>query len=795
MKTVTPLLSVGLGALLASTAQAQIGTPQYDTIAVTTDSGAVANPAATPEVVISFQVHAPGANWVRLYFEDVQLSGDVLAGNGAVLRITSWLDGDTQELNARHLQQWQNSTAYFNGDTVQVEVLAQPNTGASRVAMRAVDAGIATTAESQCGQVDDRVLSSDPRSGRLLPVGCTGWLINDCRTCALTAGHCTGNISVLQFGVPLSNNNGSLNNPPASDQYAVDAASVISNGGQGVGNDWAYFGTFPNPNTGLTAAEAQGGTFTLAAPPSTTAGNDIRITGYGTDNTPSTHNQVQQTHVGPLVDLFGTRIGYVTDTTGGNSGSPVIHEQTGNAVGIHTHGGCNTDGTGSNFGTQSSHPDLQAALSNPAGICGSGGISLANGVPSLLEPGVPFTIQVIGSNTSVAGTQMLHYRSDANSLFSQIPMTALAGFGFEAELPGFACGDSPEFYISSQDSSCGLITIPSNAPTNVFFADVGVLATSFLDSFQTDMGWTTTVLGASTGAWQRAVPINDPNWAFDPEADADDSGRCYLTQNTAGNSDVDGGSVRLISPALDLAANSFGIRYSYYLNLTNDDGNDDLVVEISANGTAGPWVTLAVHNQNNGLEWTPVEFSQFDIRAAGATISADMRVRFTATDAATATIVEAGVDAFSVGSILCEDSLGSVFCSPAEVNSTGQPGVIAASGSIVASDNNLTLTASSLPANQFGFFINSTTQGFTPNPNSSQGNLCLDGDIGRYNMPVLSSDASGNMSMVLDLANTPTPAGFVGILSGQTWNFQAWHRDLNPTPTSNFTNGLSISFL
>ena len=34
----------------------------------------------------------------------------------------------------------------------------------------------------------------------------------------------------------------------------------------------------------------------------------------------------------------------------------------------------------------------------------------------------------------------------------------------------------------------------------------------------------------------------------------------------------------------------------------------------------------------------------------------------------------------------------------------------------------------------------------------------------------------------------------IAIQSGETWNFQAWFRDSNPTATSNFTDGLEIQF-
>ena len=51
-----------------------------------------------------------------------------------------------------------------------------------------------------------------------------------------------------------------------------------------------------------------------------------------------------------------------------NSGSPVINEDTGQAIGIHTHGGCSKGG-GSNLGTGSNHAGLQSALANPLGVC------------------------------------------------------------------------------------------------------------------------------------------------------------------------------------------------------------------------------------------------------------------------------------------------------------------------------------------------------------------------------------------------------------------------------------------
>ena len=140
-------------------------------------------------------------------------------------------------------------------------------------------------------------------------------------------------------------------------------------------------------------------------------------------------------------------------------------------------------------------------------------------------------------------------------------------------------------------------------------------------------------------------------------------------------------------------------------------------------------------------------------------------------------------------------TIGTNYCGPVVPNSTGLPGVIAATGSLVAADNDVTLTAYDLPPNQFGYFLNSMTQASTfPVPNS-QGVLCIGGAIGRYNGSAFNSGSSGTGMLVLDLTNTPTPSGTVTIVAGQTWNFTCWYRDDNPGPTSNFTDATELPFL
>ncbi len=144
-----------------------------------------------------------------------------------------------------------------------------------------------------------------------------------------------------------------------------------------------------------------------------------------------------------------------------------------------------------------------------------------------------------------------------------------------------------------------------------------------------------------------------------------------------------------------------------------------------------------------------------------------------------------------------DDSLSSVrYCTPAVPNSTGQSGVLTASGSNAIQANDVTLVASHLSLNSFGFFLTSRDQGNVLPVSNSQGRLCLGGFIGRYVGPgqVKNSGSMGTFSLVLDLNAMAHPFSPVTAQPGQTWHFTAWHRDANPTLTSNFTDAVSITF-
>lgn len=799
-------LSLGLrlsaSALLCASAAAtpllpapapQVEAPAFSQVPYVLDTGWVESAASSStelELTETLTVQQPGAAWMRIYFDEVVLAGDPLAGTGAELRILSLVDGGLQRMNAIEIERWSNSTAYFNGDVVVIELWARPNSGTSRIQVASLDMGLAPASDPTiCGNADDRLPSTDPRSGRLLPVGCTGWLINDCAGCALTAGHCTGNIGVLQFNVPPSLSSGAIQNPPPSDQYPVDPASLQTNGGQGVGNDYAYFGTFANGTTGLTVNEAQGPGFVLMDPPAGAA--TIRITGFGTDNTPATRNQVQQTHTGPLVSVNGTALGYATDTTGGNSGSPVIWEEMGAAIGIHTHGGC-TAGGGNNSGTSLTSAGLQAFLSSPEGIC-SAGVSIQN-APTLVSAGAATQIVVQSNGPIIAGSATLHYRASASDMFQSSVMADLGSGLFGADLPPFDCGDSPQFYVSAQSVDCGQLFDPVGGPNGPGEVAVGTAAVAFGDDFEFNLGWTTAVLGASSGQWQRGVPVDDPNWAFDPSSDGDGSGSAYLTQNANGNTDIDGGAVRLTSPVTMVAEDGTQVSYLRYQELSTEGQDDMLVVEVSANGGAS-FTQVASFDTSTGGGWSAETISPAQLSAAGVTVGSSLVVRFTANDDGAASIHEAGIDGFSVESISCDpNAVGVTFCGPAVANSTGVPATLRGEGSPVAATNDLTLITEGLPQNSSGYYLVSQTSGNVPGVGGSSGTLCLGLPLGRYAGNVLNSGTSGTYQMSVDLTSIPQPLGSVVGMVGETWRFQAWYRDqILGFPTSNLSDGLAVT--
>ncbi len=283
-------------------------------------------------------------------------------------------------------------------------------------------------------------------------------------------------------------------------------------------------------------------------------------------------------------------------------------------------------------------------------------VLLPYGAPIGLAPGedTEVVVQIVdGTESYVPGSGTLHYRYDGGT-FESAALTSLGGNLYAATIPPVVCGTLVEYYISAAGNGGTTRYAPADAPAGVHTAAVGEYTIMLDDDFETDLGWTAINLGALTGDWERGVPVNyvDPNYVWNPKTDGDGSGKCYLTDNTAGNSDIDGGTVALLTPVRDFSGGQLTISYYYYLAMNNQSGADRLLVEIRDVAGDGNWIEIARHDTSD-LEWRRHVIGQSDIEAAGVTLSEAMELRFSASDNPPSGYVEAGLDAVTVTGWIC----------------------------------------------------------------------------------------------------------------------------------------------
>jgi len=206
----------------------------FEIAVVNVDSGIVWAGAdgSVPVLVFSHVVAVPAAPAVRLHFQEVQLSCSWSGGNESFLRITSLEDGGMQILDSLALERWGNTSAYFNGGELLVELFAFSGTGANRVVIDQIAVGTEDDSDdpifSICGTTDDRAPSADPRAGRprfirgalcgTVQARGTAFLFNNQSNGLLTAGHICSLINfncaftpIVEFNVPLSDPDGTTN--------------------------------------------------------------------------------------------------------------------------------------------------------------------------------------------------------------------------------------------------------------------------------------------------------------------------------------------------------------------------------------------------------------------------------------------------------------------------------------------------------------------------------------------------------------------------------------------------------
>ena len=138
-------------------------------------------------------------------------------------------------------------------------------------------------------------------------------------------------------------------------------------------------------------------------------------------------------------------------------------------------------------------------------------------------------------------------------------------------------------------------------------------------------------------------------------------------------------------------------------------------------------------------------------------------------------------------------SVGTPYCVPTQVNSLGLHGRLVGTGSGIVASAQFVLDARDLPAGVPAYALASRDTDLVVMPPGSQGTLCLGGSIGRMVDTVAFTKPNGRARFPVFLERIPTTPE-VAVMPGETWRFQAWYRDMNPGPTSNFTEALEVVF-
>ncbi|MGE3108597.1 MAG: GC-type dockerin domain-anchored protein [Phycisphaerales bacterium] len=285
-----------------------------------------------------------------------------------------------------------------------------------------------------------------------------------------------------------------------------------------------------------------------------------------------------------------------------------------------------------------------------------------SGRPALLSPagGVAFHVNVVPvSGAPVAGTGMLHYSTGAG--FTAVPLVQTSANSYDAVFPAIPCGTAVSYYVSAQAVGGSTATSPPNAPTQSFSSTSATSSSvAFSDDVETNQGWQLGVAGdsASTGIWVRGDPIGTGAQPEDDHTPAPGVNCFFTGQGTSGGgvgqNDIDGGTTTLVSPTFDLSG-ATGSRVAYWRWYSNVGGAapnaDTFVIDIS---------------NNNGASWTNVEvvgpagpeteggwyFHEFVVDSFVAP-TAQMRLRFVASDLGSGSVVEAAVDDFVVTTFGC----------------------------------------------------------------------------------------------------------------------------------------------
>ena len=220
------------------------------------------------------------------------------------------------------------------------------------------------------------------------------------------------------------------------------------------------------------------------------------------------------------------------------------------------------------------------------------------------------------------------------------------------DLPAIGCNSRLDYYVRAEATNLESYFSPAQAPAEFHTTyAASALTEIFNDDFESDLGWTVMNSSNPSGPFQRGFVVGDG--AQPDRGDPDAAGlRCYMTGLDGGGQtgalDLDGGTSRLVSPALDFSAGDGLIRYKRWLFCNDSNAErDTLLVEVSDNGGSSYTTVEAIELKAGG--WIENVF-----RVSDHVVPTDsVVVRFTISDDPNNSTTEAGIDSFVASTFDC----------------------------------------------------------------------------------------------------------------------------------------------
>ena len=260
-------------------------------------------------------------------------------------------------------------------------------------------------------------------------------------------------------------------------------------------------------------------------------------------------------------------------------------------------------------------------------------------VEIVLEKGIDFTVNGTVTETNT-GNIIPNARVHFVGLLDSLVFTDEKG-AFSTELPQ----GTYEVTAFAWGYTTKTVTVSGGGAVNVTL-DKDI----YFDDFSNDYGWLS-FGDAATGFWELGDPIgtSTQGQAANPENDMDTDNNtfCYVTGNRgggAGDDDVDGGSVTLTCPLMQLAGYqdaTLSFNYWFFNGGGSGNPNDTFMVKV----TNGVDEALVLLQRQSASQWR----ASGNISLASLIqLTDEVQVQFITADQVPGHVVEAGVDLFKV---------------------------------------------------------------------------------------------------------------------------------------------------